>query len=75
MRIKQDDLYARAWEFDHEGATFDAEYDNAAPPNSPKIAMQNDWPTEESCNTPGTSRERSPENSPQTDKLRDVKNT
>ena len=33
VSLNHDDLYARAWEYDFEQPTFDAENDNAAPPN------------------------------------------
>ena len=33
LRLKHDDLYARAWEYDYEQSIFDAENNNATPRN------------------------------------------
>ena len=57
---KQDDLYARAWEYDYEELIFDAENNNEAPPNSHEIPVQSDLSTEEMRNTSGTAHECSP---------------
>ena len=72
MSLKHDDLYARAWECHYEQPIFDAENNNAAPPNSTEIPKQSDVSTEETRNTPGTARKCSPEIFPQTDELNDV---
>ena len=72
MNIKQEDLYARAWESDFERPIFDTEYHNAAPPNQLETAVQSDKPTEETWSTPGTSREHSLDVFFQTDELCDV---
>ena len=64
VSIEHDDLYARAWQCNYERPIFDAGYNNAAPPTLPEIAVRSDLPTEEMWNTPGTSRERSPDFSP-----------
>ena len=37
--INHDDLYARAWEYDFEQPIFDAENDNATPPNQREILV------------------------------------
>ena len=39
MSIKQDDLYARAWEWEYERPIFDTDYDKKATPDSPKSAV------------------------------------
>ena len=57
VSIKHDDLYARAWEFEYEKPIFDAENNNARPPNSPEIPVQSNVSTEEMRNTPGTAHE------------------
>ena len=46
VSFNHDDLYAKAWEYDYEQPIFDAENKNAAPPNSHKILVQSDFPTE-----------------------------
>ena len=75
VSLNHDDLYARAWEYDYEQPIFDAENNNAAPPNSQKIPVQSDFSTEEMRNTPGTTHECSPEIFPQTDEISDVTDT
>ena len=37
--INHDDLYARAWEYDFEQPIFDAQNDNAVPPNQREIPV------------------------------------
>ena len=73
--LNHDDLYARAWEYDNEQPTFDAENNNAAPPNSQDFPVPSDFSMEEMRNTPGTTQECSPENFPQTDEVSDVTDT
>ena len=75
VRLKHDDLYARAWECEYEQLIFDAESKNAVPPNSPEIPLQSDLSTEEMGNTPATAHECSPETFPQTGVLSDVTDT
>ena len=72
VSLNHDDLYARAWEYDFEQPIFDAENDNAAPPNQREILVQSDLSTEEMRNTPGNPHVCSPEVSPNTDELNDV---
>ena len=48
-----DDIYASAWEYDYEQPIFDAENNNAAPPNPQEIPVQSDFSTEERRSTPG----------------------
>ena len=60
VSLKHDDLYARAWEFDYEQPNFDAENNNATPPNAHEIPVQSDVSTEERRNTPGTARQYFP---------------
>ena len=71
VSIRHDDLYAIAWERDYETPIFDAN-NNVTPANSPDIAVWSDLSTKETWNTPGTSLERSPELSQQTEELCDV---
>ena len=73
--LKRDDLYARAWEYDYQQPIFDAENNNAAPPNSQEIPVQSDVSTEEMRNTPGTAHECLPEIFPQMEELGDVRDT
>ena len=75
VNINHDDLYARAWEYDFEQPIFDAENDNAAPPNPREIPLQSDFSTEESRNTQGATHECSPELFPPTDETSDVADT
>ena len=75
MSLKDDDLYARSWECDYEQPIFDAENNNATPPNLSEMPVQSDVSTEEMRNTPGTAHKCSPENFPQTEELFDVTDT
>ena len=75
MCLKHDGFYARAWEWEYEKPIFDAENNNATPPNSPEIPVKSDIPTEETRNTPKTTRECSPEIFPETEEFCDVTNT
>ena len=73
--LYHDDLYARAWEYDCEQPIFDAENDNAVPPNQREIPVQSDFSTEEMRNTQGNTHECSPEILPPTDETSDVTGT
>ena len=75
MSLCHDDLYARAWEYDFEQPIFDAENDNAVPPNQREIPVQSDFSTEEMRNTRGTTHECSPENVTPTDNTSDAADT
>ena len=70
-----DYLWARAWEYEFEQPIFDAENDNAAPPNQQEIPVQSDSSTEEMRNTSGNPHVCSPEIFPNTNKLGDVTDT
>ena len=72
---KYDDLHARAWEYDYEQPTFDAENNNTTPPTSHEIPVRSDFSTKEMRNIPGTTRECSPEIFPHTDEVSDVTDT
>ena len=61
MSLKHDDLYARAWEYDYEKPIFNAEKNNATPPNPHEIPVQSDFLTGEMRNTPGATHECFPE--------------
>ena len=39
VSLNHDDLYAKTWEYDFEQPIFDAEKDNAVPPNLQKIPL------------------------------------
>ena len=75
MSPNHDDLYARAWEYDYEQPIFDAENNNAAPPNPQEVAVQSDFSTKEMKNPPGNTHECSPEIPPPTDGVSDVTDT
>ena len=59
----------------YEQPIFDAENNNAAPPNSQKILMQSDFPTKEMRNKPRATHECSRETFPHTDEVSDVTDT
>ena len=73
--LKQDDLYARAWKCEYEKPNFDAQNNNATPPNSPELPVQSDLPLEEMQNTPGSAQKCSPRIFLQTEHLCDVTDT
>ena len=75
VSLKHDDLYARAWEYDYEQPTSEAENNNATPPNSHEIPVQSDLSAEEMRNTPGATHECSTEIFPQTDEVSGVTDT
>ena len=75
VSVNHDDLYARAWEYDYEQSIFDAENNNAAPPNPQEILVECDFSMEERRNTPGNTHECSPEVFPHTDGVSDVTDT
>ena len=75
VSLYHDDLYARAWEYDFEQPIFDAENDNAAPPNQREIQVQSDFSTEETRNTQGTTHQCSPEIFPPRDEINGVADT
>ena len=43
VSLNHDDLFARAWEYDFEQPIFDAENDNAVPPNLQELPLQSDF--------------------------------
>ena len=75
VSLNHDDLYARAWEYDYDQPVFDAENDNAAPPNTQEILVQSDFSPQEMKNTPGNTHECSPEIFPHTDEVSDATDT
>ena len=75
VSLKHDDFFARAWECDYEQPIFDAEKNNATPPNSHEIPIQPDFSTKETRNTPGTAHECSREFFSQREELSDVTDT
>ena len=75
VSLNHDDLYARAWEYDYEKPIFDAENNNATPPNPQEIPVQSDFSTEEMRNTPGKTHECSPEFFHHTHGVSDVTDT
>ena len=75
VRLNHDDSYARAWEYDYEQPFFDAENNNAVPPNPQENPVQSDFLTEEMRDTPENTHECSPEIFPRTDGISDVTDT
>ena len=75
VSLYHDDLYARAREYDFEQPIFDAENDNAAPPNQREIPVRSDFSKEEMRNTRGTTHECPPEISSPLDETSDVEDT
>ena len=75
VSLHHDDFNARAWEYDFEQLTFDAENDNEAPPNQREIPVQSDFSTEEIKDTPGNQHVCPPDIFPNTDELGDVTDT
>ena len=75
MSRKHDDLYAISWECEYEKPIFDAENNNARPPNLPELPIQSDLSTEETWNTQEIAQECFPEIFPQTEQLHDVTDT
>ena len=75
VSLYHDNLYARAWEYDFEQPIFDAENNNAVPPNQREIPVQSDFSTEERRNTQGNTHECSPEILPPTDETSDATDT
>ena len=75
VTLNHDDLYARAWEYDFEQPIFDAENDNAAPPNQREIPVKSDFSTEEMRNTQGNPHVCSPEVFLPADEISDVADT
>ena len=65
VSLIHDDLLARAGECDYEQPIFEAEKNNATPPNSPEFPVQTEISTEQMRNTPGATHECSPEFFPQ----------
>ena len=76
MSLHNDDLYARASEYDFEQPNFVAENDKAAPPNLQEIPLQSVvFSTVELRITPGNLHVCSPEILPCTDEVSDVTDT
>ena len=75
VSLNHDDLYARTWEYDYEQPIFDAENNNAVPPNPQEIPVQSDFSTEEMRSTPRQTQECSPENFHDTGEVNDVTDT
>ena len=75
VSLNHDDIYARAWECDYEQPIFEAENDNAAPPNSQEIPVRSDFSSEEMRNEPGEPHVCSPDIFPNSDQLGYVTDT
>ena len=73
--IKHDDLYARAWEYEHDELIFDSGYNKLVTPNSPENTIRSAQAVDEMRSPPGIIREISPEFTPQTDRSYDGKDT
>ena len=72
VSLKQDDMYARAWECEYEKPIFDAESNNATLSKSCEFPVKLDLSTEKMWKTPGTAQECSPIIFPQTDEFCDL---
>ena len=72
---KHDDLYASAWECEYDKPIFDCDYNNLVTLNSPKVTIRSEEAADETRNTPGTIREKSPKIIPQTDRSYDWTDT
>ena len=59
--ITDDDLYARAWECEHDEPIFDSDYNNLATPSPLEVTIQSKQAADEMRNTPGIKPENSPE--------------
>jgi len=75
VTIKHDDLYARAWESDYETPFCDNSQHEPDCNNLPEIPVTHDLPHAETCTTPGTIQEDSPEILPYTDEIGDGTDT
>ena len=73
--IKQDDLYARAWECEYKKPNFDSDYNLLVTPNPPEFTIRSEEAADELSSTPGTIRENSPEIFPQIDRSCDETDT
>ena len=65
--MKGDDLRARAWESENETPIFHNDQHDSNNHISSEVTVRYDLANNEMCVIPGTSRESSPEISPQTD--------
>ena len=72
--ITHDDLYAKAWECEHDEPIFDSDYNNLATPSPPEITIRSEQATDETRSTPGIIPENSPENTPPPDRSYDERN-
>ena len=72
---KFDDLYARAWECEHEKPIFDSDYNKLVTPNSPETTVQSEETADGMKSTRGTVRENSSEIIPQADRSYDGTDT
>ena len=59
--IKNDDLYARAWECEYDEPMFDSDYDNLAIPSSPEFTIRSEQTADETGNIPVTIPESPPQ--------------
>ena len=75
VSLNHDNLYARVWVYNYEQPFFDAENNNAVPPNLQEAPLQSDFSTEKMRNTPGATHVFSPESFPQTDEVSDLTDT
>ena len=57
VTIKHDDLYARAWECEHDKPIFDSDRDNMVKPNSSEVSVRPEEAEDETRSTPGTIQE------------------
>ena len=69
--ITDDDLYARAWEYEFDEPIFDSDYNNLATPSPPEITIRSEQAADEMRSTPETIPQNSPEIIPQPDTMYD----
>ena len=73
--IKQDDLYARAWECEYDKPIFDSDRDNMVIPNSSEVSVRLEEAADETRSTPGTIQEDPSEILPYTHVINDGRDT
>ena len=71
LTIKQDDLYARAWECEYDKPKFDSDYNNLVRPNSTEITIWSEEAADEMRSTPRTIQENFPGSIPETNRSYD----
>ena len=73
--IKHYDLYARAWEREHDKPIFDSDRDSLVSPNPPEVTVRSGEAAVETRSTPGMIRADSPDILPHADEIDDGADT